>query len=473
MEKIVDLHCHPSLKPFGRAYPLNKNNKDASRKDSIWHNDFPTRLDKLLNPLLTVTKFSQANFSALYKGNVRVVVAALNPPEKGFFESSLGTGLLGDAVSNFVTEFGNKMIDFIQENNNYFRELNLEYKFYRQLNNKKVSIEGKALKYKLTHNFDDILRNLDNPEVISVIFSIEGGHAFNKHFNRQAVSSEILDNIKKVKRWPHLPFFVTIAHHFDNGLGGHAMSLSDKISKYINQKKGLDGDITPLGKKVIKSLLSSRNGKRIYIDLKHASRKVRMFYYSLLDSDYKNQDLPIIVSHGAVNGYPLVDHDYANDDENGPFWGRDINFYDDEIIKIAMSHGIFGLQLDERLIANDIEHDKIKKSNYDKSKKLSLRAKLVWNHIQHIAEILDRENLYAWDITAIGSDNDGIVDPLDGFWTSMELPLLYTNLLECARVYINSSGNTLHPMNKNITPEMIMDKIFSGNAMEFLRKYYV
>ena len=64
--------------------------------------------------------------------------------------------------------------------------------------------------------------------------------------------------ISKSKAWPYPPFFVTLAHHFDNGLGGHAISLSDTISKFVDQKKGLNSDITPLGIEVIKSLLSHR-----------------------------------------------------------------------------------------------------------------------------------------------------------------------------------------------------------------------
>ena len=94
---------------------------------------------------------------------------------------------------------------------------------------------------------------------------------------------------------------------------------------------------------------------------------MRIKYYSLLESEYLNHDIPIIVSHGAVNGYPSVYNNSRKNDENGPFWGRDINFYDDEIINIARSHGIFGIQLDDRLIANEVNE---KKSNIQISAKI-------------------------------------------------------------------------------------------------------
>ena len=255
METIVDLHCHPSLKPFGWAYPLkNKNDKDPSKRNSIWHPDFPTQKDIKRNRRLGVTKFSQANFTALYKGQIRVVIVALNPPEKQFFLNKPGKGSIGDKVCNFVTEFGKEMIDYIQKNNDYFTELKNEYKFYKQLNRKKISVEGNKLKYKLTRNFDDVFRNQNNPKAISVIFSIEGGHAFNEHYDLPPDKSKFISNINKVKQWQYPPFFVTIAHHFRNGLGGHAKSLSDLVSKFVDQSEELDDDLKTLGLKVIQSL---------------------------------------------------------------------------------------------------------------------------------------------------------------------------------------------------------------------------
>ena len=173
MEDYVDIHCHPSIKPFSWACPGNTNNIDASLKNSIWHDDPPTIRDKRLNKWPKVTRFSQSNFTALHQGKFRVVIASLSPLEKEFFTSKLGTGNIADSLYNFVTMIGKKKVDFIQGNTNYFRELCTEYKFYKQLDNKLVTIYGEDVCYRLTSNFKDIDENLKNPQVISVVLSIE------------------------------------------------------------------------------------------------------------------------------------------------------------------------------------------------------------------------------------------------------------------------------------------------------------
>src|SRR5210317_524838 len=48
--EYVDLHCHPSLKPFGKSFnysPKGINHPHRSTLRSIWHYDPPTLLDKL------------------------------------------------------------------------------------------------------------------------------------------------------------------------------------------------------------------------------------------------------------------------------------------------------------------------------------------------------------------------------------------------------------------------------------------
>ena len=70
--------------------------------------------------------------------NIMVVMVALNPPEKTFFSSSPGTSGLADRIYFFITEFFKGKLDFIQSNNDYFRELCEEYKYYLQLHDRYV-----------------------------------------------------------------------------------------------------------------------------------------------------------------------------------------------------------------------------------------------------------------------------------------------------------------------------------------------
>ena len=48
-------------------------------------------------------------------------------------------------------------------------------------------------------------------------------------------------------------------------------------------------------------------------------------------------------------------------------------------------------------------------------------AKLVWNQVRHIAEVLNMKGKYAWGIQALGTDFDGLIDPINGYWTAKEI----------------------------------------------------
>ena len=343
MDRFIDIHCHPSLKPFGKACPGNTNNSDASLPDSIWHNDPPTAGDKILNRSLKVTRFSQSSFTDLHLGKFKIVVVALYPIEKGFFSGRIGTRDFADIIYNFPAGIGSKKIDFIQENNDDFSELNCEYDYYRQLDDMPLKIYGKDVRYRLTSDFTDIESNLAGTEdVISVVLSIEGAGSFSNDISRPPDQNLLLSNIDKVKKWQHPPLFVSLCHHFDNYMAGHAHSFPCIIGRLVDQTSGIDRGINSCGEAVIRSLLNESDGRRIYIDIKHMSRKSRIRYYEILHNEYGKEKIPIIVSHGALNGRPsLNDGDRSGGKRNKSFDSRDINFYDEEIVKIADSRGYF------------------------------------------------------------------------------------------------------------------------------------
>lgn len=144
----------------------------------------------------------------------------------------------------------------------------------------------------------------------------------------------------------------------------------------------------------------------------------------------------------------------------------DINFYNEEIIRIAESKGIFGLQLDERRIASK-ETLKKTKHSLKRSKIMHYRSELLWNQIQHILEILDNEGLFAWDCMVLGTDFDGIIDPLNGFWTQEELPFLADFLERHVFNYMKSAKFKVKE--NNIKPDEIIDRIMTINGLHFLK----
>ncbi len=470
---IIDFHCHPSLKPYGKSFAKNLvNSPKAKDKNSIYYYDPPSLRDKILNISSTLSPFSQSDFTALNKAKIKVICASLYPIEKGFFTSKLGTGFLPDEISNFITGTGLNRIEFVQTNNNYFLDLQNEEKYFRQLHGTPVNIGDRSAQYFLVQNMDQIKQNLQLQDlnIISVIPTIEGSHVFNSHINQRAEEKEILANIEKLKKWEFPPFYITLAHHFYNEICGHAQSLSGLLKKVLDQNHGMNTGFTSLGWKVLDMLLDNSNGKRILIDIKHMSVISRIQYYKYLE---KKPDIPVIVSHGAVNGLESISNKQVlTNNDNNIFNSSDINIFDDEIHKISDSNGLFCLQLDERIIANK---EILKKSflNLNKKKMLLKKAGLIWSQIRHIAETLDKTGRNAWNITAIGSDFDGIVDPLNGYWTSENLPSLFENLLIHAKNYMAGDGkNLINLSNRQIEPEIIVKNLMSENIIHFLETYY-
>ena len=472
----MDMHCHPALKPYGRSIKHGRENKrNRNSRRSIWYYDPPTPKDKIFNYLGTVTKFSQSNFTSLAKGDVKIISACLYPPEKGFFSLNNNQGILTDLALNFVLEFGIPRINEIQNYQDYFKDLEYEYDFYKQLDGKQIRLDHGRYQYSLTKNFGSIIQNLNNAgqNIISVVFSIEGAHVFNCGLDNPAKENEVLGNVAKVKNWDHRPLFISIAHHFYNELCGHAESLSPLLKEFLDQSLGMNTGFTDLGLKVMHDLLDNSEGKRIYIDIKHMSTRSREEYYNIIDSEYQNEPIPIIVSHGAVNAWKSFDDRQTQiPDSAGKFKEIDINIYDDEIVRIFDSRGFLGIQLDERRIASEAE---LKQSGGRLSRRKILfhKSRLIWNQIRHIAEVLDKYGKFGWSTAVIGSDFDGIIDPINGYWTAEELRFLDDYLLKHAYNYMSGDGKILQlGTNRNIDPEEIINRFMYVNAYEFLERYY-
>ena len=476
--QFIDLHIHPAMKPLGKSFNWQpgKNHPNKNRTYSIWHADPPTPSDKLANIALSLTKFRQSDFATLAKGGAHIVFVSLCGLEKGFVMNKLGTGILGDVTGNLVTGLGKKRIDHIQTMTDYFTDLEMEYNFYKQLNGHKTKVNGNWYKYKIVSGFDEINNQLDaGIKTIFVILTIEGTNVFNsglQMIGKTVNPTEVLANIDKVKQWDNKLFFIGMTHHFNNEMVGHAPSLHGIAKVMCDQSDGINEGFNNLGWQVLKKLLDNTNGRRVLIDLKHMSIKARDEYYNFLEDEYTNEIIPLLVSHGAVNGLrshnERVQDDFFN---HNKFQTDEINFYDDELVRIAKSGGLFGIQFDERRVGSKSE---LKKTgpNLSRRKMLFHKSKLIWNQIQHIAEVLNRNNQYAWGIQCIGSDYDGMVNPLNGFWTSEEMQLFDSYLEKHAYNFIASSqSDDLKNYNK-IKAADIVEQFMHSNAYEFLKRNF-
>lgn len=466
---FIDIHCHPTMKAYGWSYADNQTigvqSTDIRNKTSMWKYDPPTVCDKILNDITTLTKFRQADFTSSELGEIGVLFVCLYPPEKGFFKNKLGDNL-SDIPLNLVTGLGKRRIDFLQKNSDYFTDLDLEYSFLKMNENKPVKVNKADTTYQIISQFSDLPVN-DVVKKLYVVITIEGAHCFYTKWDvtsSKNTDKEVLDNVVIVKNWKHKPLFISVAHHFYNGLCGHAISLDKTLNKILNQEYGSDFGISDLGIKVIHKLLEKPN--RILIDVKHMNIKNRQTYYDMLKSDYTSENIPIVISHGAVNGYKDASGNTTFPDAPRLFCHGDINFFDDELVVLAKSGGLLGIQLDERRIASK-EMLKWAGGKVLRRKILFNWSKLIWNQVEHVAKVLDKAKQPAWDNVCLGSDYDGIVNPIGGYWTLEDIKYLEENLLIHADNFLKTNS-----ISQKITPEEVVYKFKSGNSLDFLKRNY-
>lgn len=468
---FIDFHCHPTLKPFGKSFPGMENSKNRNRKSSIWYYDRPNFYEKILNYITSLTKFTQSDFTTLSKGRSLCVSASLYPPEHGFFKPVNQTGKLADAVLDLATGLGGLRIDQLQKKTSYFNDLLKEYYFIKQLEDITVKVDGEKCSYRVINNYEDLelLELNEDIRYTGVLLSIEGLHVLD--WREEDDNDEtVRENAVKLKNLDDRIFFVTLAHHFYNGLCGHAKSLNGILAAALDQSDGLDTGMTDLGKEIVRVLLDPSLGRVIPIDVKHMSLASRLAYYTMLEDEFSDRKIPIVISHGAVTGYYDQHESKSLPGKAHLFNNSDINFYDFEIIKVDVSGGIFGLQLDERRIGSKQEL----KNASGKIKKRKIRfhrSKLLWNQIQHIAEVLDAHERFAWGIQVLGTDFDGIIDPLNGYWSAEYFEHLEPYLLMHAHNYLETEGHKLHEYNR-IDAEEIIDRFFIENGRSFIERHY-
>ncbi|WP_423146380.1 hypothetical protein [Rubrolithibacter danxiaensis] len=499
---FVDIHCHPSVKPYARSFRDNPGHQkhDASDSSSMWYSDKPTLFDKLKNYVASLTNFIQADAASLLKGRVAIVCLSFYPQEKAFFVNKAGTGLPSDLMTMLVTEFGKERIDYIQEYTSYWEDLKKEMNFLCQQENMPIEVNGKSVRYSIARSYDDIelaARSGELGETLVVFVpTIEGGHIFDQIINstlkwdevqnevREEKLNTVLQRVKELRAGKDgmiRPVFMTLAHHFWNGLCGHERSLGSIVRCAIDQENGLKQGFTSAGKEVVRALLRDETDESqiiippVYIDIKHMSRLSREQYFLMLDTEFADRNIPVIASHAGVTGLSKPGGSAVTAAaQEGLFMQDPINIYDDELLRIESSGGLFGIQLDERRIGSK-QALRSARGNISRREILYHWSKLVWNQIRHVAEVLDYAGRYSWNIQCLGTDFDGIIDPINGYWTAESIDDLDDYLLKHAYNYlkeIKEPCSLTQERNRIISPEEVVDRVMTSNALAFLSTYY-
>lgn len=470
---IIDIHLHSTLKPYGNSFYSNSNKKSVTDSACIWFADKYSIIDNLFENTLGISRYRQSDFTTLTMNQHKIVCVSLYPIEKQFI--NVNSNIL-KKFENYIAQFAsllgkNRVDNIVSEEYNYFQDFINEYHYLLALNNEVP--HGGSKMYSLVKQKQD----LNSKSNLFVIPTVEGCHFLcNGNDTTNLKQWENLKiNIDEIKKLPYPIFFVTFAHHFYNGLCTHAKSFFDLSGKLLDQTYGMReykvsvndslNPISTIGKNAIDLLLSNQNCKRILIDVKHMSVEARNEYYSILESEkYSSENIPIIWSHGAVTI------------EKGVIVEKyQINLNKNDILKIYKSSGIIGVEMDQRILGyNKNRFSKWFKNIFRKrEKKAFYEAEYFWNQIKTIAEFAYTNGFTEnpWKCICLGSDYDGVINPLNSYRDSSSITVLYNNLI----VYLNEYWDKNPIIKKKIDQDAqdVIYDIMYKNAFDFINNNYL
>lgn len=488
MHPYFDFHFHPSLKSF-------LSDERPGSRDDCW---------VVYNNAVNIIR-SQGSLQQSWDGRVRLGVAALYVLERPFTSS-----FLIEHIAPILTPLDNDMLRLPQETDNLER-------FRTEINHLRASAE----KYAGQGKRMQIIRSIDeyDPEKINLVLAIEGSHCFDL-FN-----SLLQNNLRKLKESGERFLYLNLTHLARFPTCSHAYGI--KLIRGHDQFRPIGKGITALGKEIIDIAYDRNIGNhRILIDIKHMSLESRkQFYAYRKEKGY--EDIPIVASHMGCTGIsmkPEVIRQYMEKQVpgfdtvevrykkprgiGGPFriktefnpWS--INLYNEEIPIILNSGGLIGVNLDKRILGAKrvdgefFSHEEFseafglpvarsldaaaaedrfweesrKESDPDERDNAVRHLRHLCNQILHIVEIGGAK---AWKQMCIGTDFDGLIDPVNICLNHHELPSLEESLASMLQQMIREAKRAkpgLDYQEGNIQAR-VRDIMFN-NGVRFLQKHF-
>jgi microsomal dipeptidase-like Zn-dependent dipeptidase len=476
---IADIHIHPTLKALNSGYP--------KPRKTIWDDIEPVEpignFGKLMKSQSNgIARYSQSNLYELAKGNVRLAGISLTPAEKGFLNGrQIGKLFLNTdtkvEMNQVINGFSEDSLRFLMTNNDYFQELQMDYRYL--YDGQGASPDGQY-RYKLVNNYGELEKTLaEDDHTLAVVLFVEGAHTL---LNEKLLSGkltpseakrEITENIGIMKSWEVPPLSMGLCHHFYNDLCGHSRTIPGLANALFNQMKGLETGLTGLGIKTMKELLSRSNGKRVIIDTKHMSVKGRKEYYNWVRSyNYISEydKIPVICSHTGVSGYKTMASgarrtDNAAKENSRYFCGLNINISDEEIKIIHETTGLIGIMLDKHRLGGGVFFKQHIQGVQDAGKIKQAYLRIFMDNILHIVKVLGKPG---WDIVCLGSDYDGMIKNIDPYDRCSTMPAFAADLQQFLE-----QQQYERAMWYGYTPEELIRKIMSTNAMAFFERHFV
>lgn len=475
---IADIHIHPILKSF------NWTKKDGTKNpwEAFNHIQPNTRTGRFaVGATRALSKYTQTNFYKLIEGNVRVVCISLYPFERGFLNMRnlpklFTTDQAIYEVAAITSGMGIDKVKQLDNHTDYYQEFKDEYAYLKKHEGKSPC--GKH-SYKVVNNYSEIQEVLKKDNELAVIVTCEGAHAFFDHdmwesgMGKKDLKEKLSKHVQEVKEWENPPFFINLMHHFYNYLGGHGTTMYGVTGSVLNQNRGLEKGLEGLGLRVMKEMLSNKNGKRILIDTKHMSLEARREYYRWLRThNYisKIDNIPIICSHTGVNGFKTMTGSLARKDtnkknKNSYFFNWAINLSDEELNIIHESDGLMGIIIDKGKLGGGGFESRVNKAKDNKEKK-EMYMQLFWDNLFHAVDAVGSKS--AWDMFCLGTDFDGAINHVDFYDDAAKLQNLYKDLYEFL-----DKKKYKKKLWHGYKPEELLDKVFAQNTLNFMEKYFV
>lgn len=506
-----DFHVHPALKPQMSV---------PAQLPSPWEMiRIRFKRPNLITALLRCNGInevvdSQASLAQLIQGKVNLIAIALHPPETAMMNDGLIQRMAEEEQTQFIdlariTDIGSGDI--------YYRMLNEE--IFNLENN--LQLNGKKLK--LIKSIDDYKWS-DN-STICAILTIEGPHAFfsaRQHRPQSEIFLNFWGNFEEFTT-AHRIFSLNIAHLQDNDFCNHAYGIQIfKPAPFFPNGNG----ITQHGFR----LLQRMKEKSILLDIKHMSLYARKQLY-----DYRiaETEVPIICTHAGLTGISVNDRgryiiDAGNQGDHlavkfykpsgylpgTSFNASTVNLYDEDVREIIFSGGMIGLSLDQRILGTPAEwmmgddnmgdlyeeefispaesgyflnvvrstpdnSDIIMREDitqHDKQDWPRFHARHFLNHVFHLFKIADKFNFnkaVMAKLICIGSDFDGMINPVDSCRNVTQFDkfkkYLIENFLEWETDFTEVTGIRISNF---ISPEELLENIFYKNGVDFLKQWY-
>ena len=529
--RFSDLHCHNHMRAH---FHMQEKQKKFTRKGEFSPWTVIASNSKNKDKGKMGASYSQIDLVKCWNSNLRLTFNSLYPLERQFvigmdpkigedkWYNFLARGILGhsgikrDLLQTAYMRIPDKVVDFFQSKEyDYWESLNREKDFVMIDSGKRIkkneihvpqalfgdkkAAEKRAKAepevyvaenacYRIPKDNIELKKSLADDSEITMILTIEGAHALGT--DRLRYVQDISDRVQFIKKmWEAPVFFITFAHHFDNHLCGHAHSIPGMGKVLMNQKKHMNEGFRRNGRRIIREMLGlnsqfekdSELGYRILIDVKHMAARSRMEYYEMVKTCMEKGDLiPVIASHCGYSGMAsLEEHikcekkekdDYC--DPSGKFNAWNINMCDEDIEMIVKTRGLFGISFDQRILG-------ITKSDLKNNPKRN-GIQLIWENIEGIVKaayssknLSEEEKPNIWKCITIGTDFEGLIDPVDPYPTSLEYEQMANNLVfEIDQARKDPKAKHLAHFQSREEVEKWVDDFCYNNAEAFALKNY-